>query len=87
MDRRIGEGVERTITWNERLEDRWLTDDAKATAIRLFSGLGIAVLGSCLLGIGMAVCWYSVNTSMQRVGWLEEFAMWSISHRKLHCSK
>lgn len=49
----LAEGVERSIKWNERLEDRWLTDDAKATAIRLFSGLGIAVLGSCLLGIGM----------------------------------
>ena len=49
----LAEGVERCITWNERMEDRWLTDDAKATAIRLFSGLGIAVLGSCLLGIGM----------------------------------
>jgi NitT/TauT family transport system permease protein len=49
----LAKGVERTITWNDRMEDRWLTDDAIATGIRLFSGLGMAVLGSCILGIGM----------------------------------
>ncbi|HCQ83862.1 MAG TPA: hypothetical protein DIV36_04560, partial [Verrucomicrobiales bacterium] len=49
----LSEGVQRSIQWNERLEDRWLTDDATATLTRLFAGLGLAVVGSCVLGIAM----------------------------------
>ena len=49
----LTEGIKKSVTWNERTEERWLTDDAKATVIRLFSGLGIAVVGACVLGIGM----------------------------------
>ena len=56
----LSEGVQRSIQWNERLEDRWLTDDATATLTRLFAGLGLAVVGSCVLGIAMG-CSQSVE--------------------------
>ncbi len=49
----LTEGLERSVQWNERLEDRWLTDDAWATLTRLTAGLGLAVLGSCVLGLAM----------------------------------
>ncbi len=56
----LSEGVQRSIQWNERLEDRWLTDDATATLTRLFTGLGLAVVGSCVIGIAMG-CSQSVE--------------------------
>jgi ABC-type nitrate/sulfonate/bicarbonate transport system permease component len=49
----LGEGVKTAFEVNRRSEDRWVWEDAKATAGRLFLGLTIGVAGGVMLGMAM----------------------------------
>lgn len=49
----LWEGVVTMCSVDERSGERWLVVDAKATATRLFVGLGISVLGAVLIGLYM----------------------------------
>jgi len=49
----LGEGVQKIVQVHPRSGERWLWIDGKASAIRLFSGLGIGVLAAVILGMLM----------------------------------
>jgi len=49
----LWDGVVTMCSVDERSGERWLLVDAKATATRLFVGLGISVLGAVLIGVHM----------------------------------
>jgi len=47
------DGVNKIVTVNPRSGDRWLVVDSKATAVRLFVGLGVGVGGAIFVGMLM----------------------------------
>ena len=49
----LKQGLGKAAEVNRRSNERWLVVDAKATAIRLFLGLGIGIAGSLVLGMSM----------------------------------
>ena len=53
-------GIVRMCEAHKRTGERWIVEDAKATAGRLFSGLGLGVLGAVVLGVLMG-CFRSVE--------------------------
>ena len=51
--KQLKEGFGKAVEVNRRSEERWLAVDAKATAARLFLGLGLGIAGSFLIGMLM----------------------------------
>ena len=51
--RMLADGVQQIVTPHHRSGERWLVVDGKATAVRLFVGLGIGVAGAILVGMLM----------------------------------
>lgn len=49
----LSEGVQRIVAVNKRSGDRWLVEDGKASAFRLFAGLSIGICISVVLGMLM----------------------------------
>jgi NitT/TauT family transport system permease protein len=49
----LAKGVVTAIEVNPRSNDRWLVEDAKASGLRLFAGLGLGIFGAVLLGMLM----------------------------------
>lgn len=49
----LADGITKIVTVHPRSGERWLWIDGKATAIRLFVGLGVAILGAVILGMLM----------------------------------
>ena len=49
----MAKGVKAAIEVNPRSDDRWLVEDAKATGFRLFTGLGLGIIGAMLIGMLM----------------------------------
>jgi NitT/TauT family transport system permease protein len=51
--KQLGKGVGSAIKVNQRTGDRWLWEDAKASGLRLFTGLGMGIAVSVALGMLM----------------------------------
>jgi NitT/TauT family transport system permease protein len=49
----LAHGVKTATEINPRSKDRWLLEDAKASGMRLFAGLGIGIAGAIALGMAM----------------------------------
>lgn len=49
----LKEGAMKIVEVNHRSGDRWLVSDAKATAKRLFLGLGLGIAGAIIVGVLM----------------------------------
>src|SRR6185436_9417781 len=49
----LAKGIGAAIEVNPRSDDRWLVEDAKASGMRLFAGLGIGIAGAIALGMAM----------------------------------
>jgi len=49
----LKEGAVKIVGVNRRSGDRWLVSDAKATATRLFLGLGLGIAGAIVIGLLM----------------------------------
>lgn len=63
------DGVERIVRVNPRDHTRWVVEDAKATATRLFLGLALGIAGAFVLGIlmggfGSWEAFWSIPTSV-----------------------
>src|SRR5438093_2471831 len=49
--KQLARGIVVAVEVNPRSKDRWLVEDAKASGMRLFTGLGLGIAGA--LGLGM----------------------------------
>ena len=48
--KQLAAGVRVAVEVNPRSKDRWLVEDAKASGLRLFAGLGLGISGALVLG-------------------------------------
>lgn len=49
----LADGLVSAVSLNKRSQERWLVEDSKASARRLFIGLGCGVVASLLMGMAM----------------------------------
>jgi len=51
--KQLARGVVAAVEVNARSQDRWLVEDAKASGLRLFAGLGLGIAGALMFGMLM----------------------------------
>jgi len=51
--KQLGDGVQKIVEKNRRSGERWIVEDSKATATRLFLGLFFGIFGAVVLGLLM----------------------------------
>lgn len=62
--KQLAAGVVTALEVNPRSKDRWLVEDAKASGLRLFAGLGLGISGALILGTLMG-CFAPVEAFLQ----------------------
>jgi NitT/TauT family transport system permease protein len=62
----LAKGVGTAIEVNPRSDDRWLVEDAKASGLRLFAGLGLGIAGALVLGMLMG-CYTPMEAFFQPI--------------------